>query len=240
MTFCGIHNFYQPFFYSGCNPFVFQTQPMFNYIMPQWNFFSNNIFGFNSAFLPQRNKIFMESITRQINNYKAQNNYLQAPYSSEQTPTRTFDSNNFFNLTPTKAHTYNTNLPRFDKSSYNKKKAQKLANEIKKISSEGGFDNLCAKHVKDSIQNAGLGNYEKGHAYQMNNILKNNKNFREISTKGLDLSKLPAGCILVYDRGVSNYSSEYGHTEITLGNGTAASGGITHNIRAGARVYIPV
>ena len=56
----------------------------------------------------------------------------------------------------------------------------------------------------------------------------------------MDLSSLPAGCVLVYDRGVAGYSSKYGHTEITLGDGTAGSGGITHNIRQGARVFVPV
>lgn len=123
---------------------------------------------------------------------------------------------------------------------YNKRKGEKLAKEIASVSSEGGFDGYCARHVKSAISDAGLGKYESGHGYQVADILADNKNFKEITSANPDLESLPAGCVLVYDRGVSGYSSRYGHTEITLGNGTAASGGITHNIRDGARVFIPV
>ena len=51
---------------------------------------------------------------------------------------------------------------------------------------------------------------------------------------------LPAGCVLVYEKGVAGYSSQYGHIEITDGNGNAYSDGKTRNIRPGAKVYIPV
>lgn len=103
-----------------------------------------------------------------------------------------------------------------------------------------GFTKQCATYVKRAIDNAGLGKYEYGDAYECANILQRNPNFKEISTAGLDLSTLPAGCVLVYDKGVSGYSSKYGHVEITLGNGQAASDGVTNNIRQGARVFAPV
>ena len=74
----------------------------------------------------------------------------------------------------------------------------------------------------------------------MDTVLGKNKNFKQISAEGIDLKKLPAGCVLVYERGVSGYSSEYGHVEITLGDGTAVSGGRTRNIRPGAKVFVPV
>ncbi len=123
---------------------------------------------------------------------------------------------------------------------YNEEKGAELAREIASVSTNGGFDGYCARNVKEAIMDAGLGGYQPGHGYQMAGILAGNKNFREIPTRNIDLKKLPAGCVLVYDKGVAGYSSQYGHTEITLGNGTAASGGITHNIRDGARVFMPV
>lgn len=131
-------------------------------------------------------------------------------------------------------------LPELKEAGYNKKKGEELAKIISARSTYEGFDNFCARNVKKAIQDAGLGRYEYGHGYQMADILSRNKNFKEISTKNINLSKLPAGCILVYDKGIAGYSSEYGHTEITLGDGRAASGGITRNIRNGARVFIPV
>lgn len=121
---------------------------------------------------------------------------------------------------------------------YNSRKGKKLANDI--LHHSCGFTGYCAAYVKKSMNRCGLGGDFSGHAYQMPNGLKNNPNFKEISTGGLNLSSLPAGCILVYDRGVSGYSSKYGHTEITLGDGRAVSDGVTHNIRQGARVFVPV
>ena len=74
----------------------------------------------------------------------------------------------------------------------------------------------------------------------MADAYKSTGNFKEISAQGVDLKKLPAGCILCYDKGVAGYNSKYGHTEITLGNGKSVSDGITRNIRPGARILIPV
>lgn len=138
---------------------------------------------------------------------------------------------------------YNTGsskiLPSLKEAGYNAKKGNRLASIAAQNAKD--FTGQCATYVKNAIQEAGMGKYIKGDAYECANILKRNKeNFKEISTKGLDLSSLPKGCALVYDRGVSNYSSDAGHIEITLGNGKAASDGITNNIRPGARVFIPV
>lgn len=121
---------------------------------------------------------------------------------------------------------------------YDKTKGDKLANTASK--NAVGFTKQCATYVKKAIQSSGLGAYEYGDAYECANILKRNKNFKEISTNGLDLSTLPSGCVLVYDKGVAGYSAKYGHIEITLGNGQAVSDGVTNNIRQGARVFVPV
>lgn len=121
---------------------------------------------------------------------------------------------------------------------YSAVKGQKLANIAKQNAT--GFKKLCATYVKKDIEQAGLGEYKYGHAYQCDGILSKNPNFKEISTKGLNLETLPAGCVLVYDKGVSRYSKKYGHIEITDGNGNAFSDGKTRNIRPGAKVFVPV
>jgi hypothetical protein len=105
----------------------------------------------------------------------------------------------------------------------------------------GRFLKRCATYVKKAIVNAGLGSYKQGvHGYGMADAYKATGNFREISAEGVDLKKLPAGCILCYGKGVAGYNGQYGLTEITLGNGKAVSDGITRNIRPGARILIPV
>lgn len=105
---------------------------------------------------------------------------------------------------------------------------------------DGKFTGYCAKYVKNAIVDAGLGSYTYGHAYQLADALRKNPNFKEISPSAVDVNKLPAGCVLVYDQGASGYSSEYGHTEITVGDGRAVSDGITRNLRKPSTVFIPV
>ena len=129
-------------------------------------------------------------------------------------------------------------LPSLKEAGYNAAKGSKLASIAAK--NAVGFTGYCAKYVKKDIQEAGLGRYQSGHAYECDEMLDNNPNFKEISTAGLNLKDLPAGCILVYNKGVAGYSSKYGHIEITDGNGGAYSDGKTTNIRPGAKVYLPV
>lgn len=121
---------------------------------------------------------------------------------------------------------------------YNADKGKALAKTV--ANNAVGFTNQCAKYVRIGLDNTGLGTGERGNGYEYADILSHNPNFKEVSTDKLKLSSLPAGCVLVYDRGVAGYSSAYGHVEITLGNGQAVSDGVTNNIRKGARVFVPV
>lgn len=121
---------------------------------------------------------------------------------------------------------------------YNADKGLKLAKDA--ASHVVGFIGKCATYVKNAISRCGLGAYISGHGYQMADVLKNNKNFKQISPDGVDLKKLPAGCVLVFGRGKSGYSSSYGHTEITTGTGKAVSDGVTNNLRKPTAIFIPV
>lgn len=122
---------------------------------------------------------------------------------------------------------------------YNAKAGQKLAQTALKNSV--GWKGYCATYVKNAIQESNLGEYKKGHAYQMPEILRNNKNFKEISPDTVDVKDLPAGCVLVYGKGKQGYNKSYGHTEITTGDGRAVSDGITKNLyKKPTAVFIPV
>lgn len=123
-------------------------------------------------------------------------------------------------------------------SDYNSEKGNKLAN--KALSRASGFNQQCAKYVSDALEEAGLSNGERGHAYQMSGILRNNNNFKEVIVSDVDWRNLPAGCILVYDKGVQGYSKEYGHVQITTGDGRAVSDGITNKIKKPSAIFIPV
>lgn len=118
----------------------------------------------------------------------------------------------------------------------------KRINKNKSKPSDGGgaWQGKCAAYVGLAIQDSGLGSYPYAHAYQLADKLRGNPNFKEISVSGTDWKNLPAGCILCYDKGSQGYNKDYGHTEITQGNGTATSDGTTHNIRKPDAIFIPV
>lgn len=131
------------------------------------------------------------------------------------------------------------NLSLWKNLGYNSQKGLQLAQTA--ASNAVGFTGYCAKHVKKAIAKTGLGAYESGNACDMTNILRRNKNFKEISPNGVDLKKLPAGCVLVYGKGVAGYSSKYGHTEITTGSGKAISDGVTNNLyKKPTAIFMPV
>lgn len=135
-----------------------------------------------------------------------------------------------------------TNLPQFNDVEYDKEKGNLLAQKVVSGIPANRDTALCAKYTKLAIQNAGLGQYISGHAYECADILRNNSNFKEINVSGNQLSKLPAGCIIVYEKGAANYSSQYGHIEVSLGDGRAASDFINSNIRPSdnVHVFVPV
>lgn len=138
-------------------------------------------------------------------------------------------------------HTKNYSSSILDKipSDYDKNKGKKLANIA--LKNQKGFSGYCATYVKNAIQEAGLGSYISGDAYQMGSILRNNRNFKEISASSVNVEDLPAGCILVYDKGAQGYSSLYGHTEITTGDGRAVSDGITNNLhKQPSAIFVPI
>ena len=123
---------------------------------------------------------------------------------------------------------------------YNASKGQKLAKQAAK-SAAGGFIGKCARYVKKAIEAVGLGKYIHGvNGKDMARAYGNNKNFRKISGAGIDTSKLPAGCILVFEGGKSGYSQRYGHTEISLGNGTCVSDGKTTRPKPCSYILVPV
>lgn len=121
---------------------------------------------------------------------------------------------------------------------YNAQKGKKLATIA--LDNSIGWSGYCAKYVKTAIKDSGLGSYTSGHAYQMTDILESNSNFKQISSTNVNVDDLPAGCVLVYDKGAQGYSINYGHVEITTGDGRGVSDGITNNLRKPSAIFIPV
>lgn len=124
---------------------------------------------------------------------------------------------------------------------YSSENGQKLAGTVQ--SHLKGFTGYCSRHVSNALAESGLGTERAGSAADMDTKLENNANFREVKVSSVeDLKRLPAGCILVYERGAAGYNSKHGHIEVTFGDGTAGSDGRTRNIRYSENmsVFIPV
>ena len=88
-------------------------------------------------------------------------------------------------------------------------------------------------------------------AFRKNIANGNMTEFMEIKVNSLeDLKKLPAGCVVVYEANAAwdngfktgHYNAKHGHIEVTLGDGRAASDGITNNLRYSKQmsVFVPV
>lgn len=134
-----------------------------------------------------------------------------------------------------------SNLPQLEDVNYDAEKGKELVSDALNHAHRKST-HQCAQYVKESIERVGLGDYESGHAYACADILSNNPNFKEINVSGSDLKKLPAGCVIVYDKGDAGYSADYGHIEFTTGKGNAVSDFVSNRIKPSdnARVFVPV
>ena len=122
---------------------------------------------------------------------------------------------------------------------YDSKKGELLANDIKKYAK--GSKSQCARYVSNALVRTGLSDgMARGDAYQMSSLLRNNRNFTEVSPSDTNWKNLPAGCILCYNKCSQGYSCEWGHIEVTLGDGTAASDYINSDIKKPDTIFIPV
>jgi hypothetical protein len=113
----------------------------------------------------------------------------------------------------------------------------------------GGFTSLgkCAYYVEAALEKVGI--QYRGHAFELKEQLDRDKRFRRVEVSDAEMRSLPPGAITVHDRNLANLGAgkgaKYGHVEISLGNGQAASDYVgkqmEHHYAGGKRfVYIPI
>lgn len=182
---------------------------------------SMGAFNFNFEMPKFDMSMLMDMYNATMQNYKNQLSQIQ----------EMFNLNFNWNTTPTAS---------LKDVNYDSNSAKKLAQNAK--SKAGAHSQKrCAEFVSNAIEASGIP-VTRGHAYQMENNLRNNSHFKEVKVSKDELANLPAGCILVYPRGSAGYSSQYGHVEITLGNGKTASDFINNNPKyaSNMKVFVPV
>jgi len=219
-----------------------------NYGFGVSNFYSENPYGnfwdFNNSYSYIQQYLFYQSLLNEIlyntNIYNGWDNiplFDSSNYNFDTNYDFGFKFNNDYTYTEAKTDKNYAINKSLIEVGYDYIKGKKLAKIAKRNAT--GFRGQCATEAKNSIQQANLGKYEKGHAYMCKYILDKNPNFKRVDISLQDL-KHTSGIVLVYDRGVSGYSKEYGHIEITGGDGCAYSDGVTGNIRPGYIAYAPV
>jgi len=140
----------------------------------------------------------------------------------------------------------NTNLPQLSAVKYDKTLGNSLANIAYKNAVSKNSKHKCLQGVRESLNKQGLVDGTMGSsAYQAAAVLKNNKNFREVSVSREDLKNLPAGCVIVWDRNYVGTSSAdiHGHITVTLGNGSGACDRVEKKLfmlNTKHRVFVPV
>lgn len=83
-----------------------------------------------------------------------------------------------------------------------------------------GSGGLCFRYVRQALERAGVKGVGGASAYMAADQLAKNPKFREIKVAEKDLKRLPAGAVVVWDRGNGH---QHGHIAIALGNGQEAS-----------------
>lgn len=120
---------------------------------------------------------------------------------------------------------------------------QALAKDAEKnANGPGGW---CFKWVRQALERAGVKGVGGASAYMAADQLAKNPKFREIKVSPKDLPKLPAGAVVVWDRGGSGASSAgrtHGHISISLGDGREVSDKVrqqTTSMGSNVRVFLP-
>ncbi len=244
--------------YGYNNPFMNFAMPFMNFA-PMNNWYSPfpSIFMMNNSFSPFYNMFPMNVSTS--NNVELQNTDSSI---SQNTENQTIESR----LNKTTSVKDYSKIEQTEKESkpesetehlvhgvkYNKQKGELLANNVVDGLPTNRDPNnpLCARYVKKAIVKSGLGPYINGNGEYCKNILRANKNFKEVKVKASELSTLPAGSVIVYDaydtytddKGKQHKIGKDGHVLVALGDGRGCSDIMEDFIPKSDRAYtfIPV
>lgn len=116
---------------------------------------------------------------------------------------------------------------------------RRLAKEALQESTDGDSPGgLCARDVKTALRQVGI-QLPLGDAWKMAEPLAKHPKFREVKVSKSELSKLPPGAIVVWDKGAG---LPYGHISIALGDGREASDRLRKQmlLNTSFRVFMPL
>jgi hypothetical protein len=120
-------------------------------------------------------------------------------------------------------------MRKLEAAGYDKETAKKLAGQsLAETAGRKSSIGYCARYVNNALEKAGLVDTDstrKPSAYQLASVYENNPAFAKVEVSREELKNLPAGCIVVWQRGggFGQAFAKHGHVFITQGNGKATS-----------------
>ena len=115
---------------------------------------------------------------------------------------------------------------------------KKLAAQAEKTARSINTPGLCLKGVNDTMQAMGLPVQREASAYMALDNFRNNKRFQEVNVSRDQLKSLPAGAVVIWDRGSG---LPHGHISVALGDGREASSTIRNqlSLKTNFHVFLP-
>lgn len=115
---------------------------------------------------------------------------------------------------------------------------KKFAAQAEKTARRINTPGLCLKGVNDTMQAMGLPVKREAAAYMALDDFRNNKRFQEVKVSKEQLKSLPAGAVVIWDKGSG---LPYGHISVSLGKGREASSTVRDQLLLNTKfhVFIP-
>lgn len=127
-----------------------------------------------------------------------------------------------------------TNASDIKGTEFGKKFAAQAEKTARRINTPG----LCLKGVNDTMEAMGMPVQREASAYMALDNFQNNKRFQEIKVSKDQLKSLPAGAVVIWDKGPG---LPHGHISVSLGDGREASSTVRNqlNLKTNFHVFVP-
>lgn len=124
-----------------------------------------------------------------------------------------------------------TDLSKVEGTDFGKKLAAQAEKTARSINTPG----LCLKGVNDTMQAMGLPVQREASAYMALDNFRNNPRFREVTVSKNQLKSLPAGAVVIWDKGSG---LPHGHISVALGDGREASSTVRNQLSLSTNFHV--
>lgn len=124
-----------------------------------------------------------------------------------------------------------TDLSKVEGTEFGKKFAAQAEKTARRINTPG----LCLKGVNDTMEAMGMPVQREASAYMALDNFRNNKRFQEVKVSKEQLKSLPAGAVVIWDKGSG---LPHGHISVALGNGREASSTVRDQLRLNTNFHV--